>query len=169
MADLSFTCSCCGKRHDGLPDIRFEAPRGWSDAAAGGDRNGNRLGTDFCILGDDLFIRCVLLVPIRSMDESFGWGVWLSQSEANFRDYVTTFPGTPERSTFGYLWNRLPLYPDTVGMEARAHWQSGKDRPLVELKPVDNPLYHDWHDGITMKRAIEFAQLVFHPSEDQQI
>ena len=160
MTDSCFTCSCCGRQYDGLPDLAFGAPAVWTDTLAAEDLEGNRLDSDFCVAGGrDYLIRCVLEVPIKDTGEHLGWGVWASQSESDFWDYRRTFHDNPERATFGFLCNRLPLYPETVGLKTRVHWRSGRDRPRIELAPCDHPLYRDWLEGIARDRAIEFAQL----------
>lgn len=160
MTDSSFVCSCCGRRYDGLPDLAFGAPAGWSDKSAAENPERNRLDSDLCVMDDrDYFIRCVLLVPVVGTSEHLGWGVWASQSETSFRDYVRTFHDNPERAAFGYFWNRLPLYPDTVGLKTRVHWRLNRARPWIELAPSDHPLYRDWTDGISRDRAIEFVRL----------
>lgn len=161
---FSYTCSCCGQRHEGLPALAYAAPAYWSDAQATTDPEGNRLDSDLCIVGGEHhFIRCVLRVPIQGTDATLEWGVWLSQSKANFDLYAETFGNTPEREAFGYLAHRLPSYPDTLNMRALAHWQSGGQRPWVELEPCDHPLYRDWSEGITREQAIAFAEPVLHP------
>ena len=100
-----------------------------SDALVVEDSKSYRLDSDLCMMGSqDYLIPCVLEIPIAGTGEFFGWGVWATQSEANFRDYVKTFPDSPERTTFGYLWNRLPLYADTVGLKAQVRWRPKRER-----------------------------------------
>jgi hypothetical protein len=167
MTAFSYVCECCGERHIGLPAIAFPAPLFWRDADATANPARNRLDSDLCVVnGEDYFIRCVLNMPIENSDAVLGWGVWLSQSKANFEVYAkASAEATPHRITFGYLANRIPDYPDTLSMEALAHWQSDGKRPMVELKETDHPLYRDCTGGITRERAIQFAQRVLHPEK----
>lgn len=62
MADvISFVCSCCGERHQGLPDL------------ADGNPEGNWIDSDHCMIGgEDFFIRCVLLIPILGTASRLG-------------------------------------------------------------------------------------------------
>jgi hypothetical protein len=116
MSDFSYVCACCGKLHIGLPALGFRAPLFWQEADAAADPAGNRLDSDLCVVnGEDYFIRCVLNMPIKNSDTVLGWGVWLSQSKANFDLYADAISAgaTPHRTTFGYLANRIPDYPDT--------------------------------------------------------
>jgi len=101
-------------------------------------------------------------VPINDAEEPFHWGVWVTQSEQNFRDYATSFHDTPEQRTFGYFANRLLGYPGTLNLHTQLHWQSGRSRPKVELEPSDHPLYHDWLEGISWEHAAELAGPYFH-------
>lgn len=162
---FSFICSCCGERHDGLPDIFYDRPWYWNATEAAADSERNRLGSDLCIVGGEhFFIRCVLFLPIKGTSRALGWGVWVSQSKANFDLYAETYDATPERATFGYLANRLATYPDTLNLNTQAHWQSNGKRPWVELAPCDHPLYRDWSEGITREQAVAFAERALHPA-----
>ena len=103
-------------------------------------------------------------MPIHGVDEPFLWGVWATQSKANFDLYLETFDNSPDNVTFGYLANQLPGYPDTLSLQLNTHWQASKSRPLIDLRPCDHPLYKDWSEGIPWERAIELDQAVRHPT-----
>ncbi|WP_162917290.1 DUF2199 domain-containing protein [Dongia deserti] len=164
---FSFTCPTCGESHKGSPSVAFASPYHWHAQQPDTSTGKSRLSDDFCMIEErDYFIRCILEVPIVGVEDPFLWGVWVSQSATNFRDYVESFPDTPERQTFGYLSNRLPGYPDTINLHTQTRWQRGTKRPLVELKAVEHPLYHDWSSGITWERAIELAAPAFHPRDN---
>jgi hypothetical protein len=160
---FSFVCTTCGRRHEGSPSVGYSAPFYWKQEHGTDTTGASRLSHDFRMIERrDYFIRCILEVPIHEVEEPFLWGVWITQSEQNFRDYMDSFDDTPERGTFGYFANRLPSYPDTLNLETQVHWQPGKGRPKVELKPVDHPLYRDWSKGISWDRAAELARPVLH-------
>lgn len=162
---FSFVCVTCGQLHEGSPSVGYSAPSYWTQEHRTDTTGASRLSNDFCMIERrDYFIRCILEVPIHDVEEPFLWGVWITQSEQNFRDYMDSFDKTAERCTFGYFANRLLGYPDTLSLHTRVHWQPGKDRPKVELKPVDHPLYHDWSKGISWERAVELAGPVLHPA-----
>ena len=160
---FSFVCATCGQRHEGSPSVGYSAPFYWQESYRTDATGDSRLSGDFCMIERrDYFIRCILEVPIHDVEEPFLWGVWITQSEQNFRDYVDSFPDTPERCTFGYFANQLPGYPDTLSLHTQVHWQAGRSRPTVELKPIDHPLYHDWSEGISWERAAELARPFLH-------
>ena len=160
---FSFTCPVCGQRHEGSPSVAFPTPFYWDPEAARRDPANSKLNSDLCVIEErDFFIRCILEVPILGVEQPFCWGVWLTQGRENFAIYRDTFQNPPERTTFGYLANRLPGYPDTLNLEAKAHWRSGGLRPWIEIRESDHPLYHDWKYGISWERAIELAKPAFH-------
>lgn len=161
---FSFTCSCCGDVHSKMPDLCYSQPSYWDPSEAEKDPERNWLTSDLCVLGEHRFIRCVLRVPIRGYETSLGWGVWLSQSEDNFRRYAEAPPNAGGEETFGYFSNRLSGYPDTLGLHAMAEWQDGNNRPLVALEPVDHPLYWHWSQGMPLEQAVALVEKVFHPS-----
>jgi len=163
---VRYSCAVCGGTHVGLPDIGFDRPWYWRDELTGDPHS--RLTADLCVIeGRDHFIRCVLEVPIIGKGAALGWGVWLSQSKANFDLYAATFeePEPAERETVGYLSNRLPGYPDTLALVMKAHWRRGR-RPLLEPKPVEHPLVADWRTGIDIEQAIGFVAPILHPGGD---
>jgi len=161
---FSFKCSTCGKLHEGSPSVGYSAPFHWMNEYESDPRS--KLSDDLCTIEQrDYFIRCILEVPIHGVEEGFLWGVWVTQSQANFDRYVETFRETPDNRTFGYFANRLPNYPDTLSLETTVHWLPGGQRPIVEITPCDHPLYHDWSHGISWERAAELAAPFMHLGE----
>jgi hypothetical protein len=162
MNEFGFRCSCCGEWHSEMPDLAFRAPLFWneSEGSRGAD---DVLTTDLCILGPHRFIRCTLRIPIAGHERSLGWGLWVSQSQENFDLYRREADAHAGHRSFGYLANRLPLYPDTVNLSTMAVWQSEGRRPLIEIEPSDHPLFADSVEGVSFERAVKFAELVLHP------
>ncbi|MGH6946441.1 MAG: DUF2199 domain-containing protein [Kiloniellales bacterium] len=154
---FSFVCPKCGDKHEGSPSIGFASPHGWDESFRAKDPESYKLTEDLCIIDSDRFIRCILEVPILEAAQPFLWGVWVSQSQENFRLYAETFESSPERVTFGYLCNRIPEYADTLNLHMHVHWQSNNQRPWLEIEPAEHRLYYDWKDGIAWDRAMELA------------
>ncbi len=161
---FSFVCATCGNRHEGSPSFSFARPHYWTTTLDGDQSGASKLSEDLCrIENRDFFIRCILEIPIHGVEEPFLWGAWATQSAENFKFYIETFDDTPERQTFGYLANRLPVYPETLSLELDVHWQAGgQSRPRLALRECDHPLYCDWRDGISWDRAIEIATAANH-------
>ncbi|WP_132910865.1 DUF2199 domain-containing protein [Sphingomonas sp. BK235] len=165
MTGFEFNCESCGQRHIGVPALAFEAPIYWNEVEALGRPETHVLSSDLCVIADEHhFIRCSLDMPIRDVPAVLSWSIWMSQSNSNFETYRDTLGDTPEQVTFGYLANRLPEYPDTLNLRAQVRWRARGERPIVELEPVEHPLFADWTAGLTRDRAIAFAQLVLHPT-----
>jgi hypothetical protein len=157
---LGFKCPGCGKWHDSLPDIAYDRPYYVHEVPEAERASRVRLGTDLCIIDDELFfIRCMLLVPIRGTDRRFGWGVWSSLSETNFQRYnehydddISDWP-----PMFGWLSNLMSGYPDTLSLELSVQGQVKGQRPTLTVQTMDHPLAEDQRNGITLDRAIELA------------
>jgi len=114
------------------------------------------------------FVKGLIQIPVVDMNETFGWGVWVSLSEKNFRR-LTELQGDAylldEPPYFGWLSSRIPGYPDTLNLKTNVHFCKLGDRPHIELEPTDHPLAVEQRSGITRARAIELAQLVMHNRE----
>lgn len=125
------------------------------------DKPGHELTSDLCVIPDvGFFVRAVLPIPVKNSDEEFPWGIWVSQSEANFGRWRDDLLGVDDEPTFGWFANDLPGYqPSTLDVKTMVHPQSPGWRPLVELEPTDHPLAVEYRGGITVDRAFELAHL----------
>jgi hypothetical protein len=157
-----YTCACCQGVHDGLPPaIGFEAPIYWQPEMR--DRKGCTLTSDTSVIDDqEFFIRAVLRIPVVDAEQDFEWGVWVSQSEANFRLRRRLRNRLqPHRvpETFGWLANELPGYePSTLNLKTMLQPDpSPRLRPFVDLELTDHPLSVEHHEGITVARVRELA------------
>jgi len=163
---FSFKCSCCGKLHEGSPSFGFRAPDPYLEQSKEIQQTG-KLKTDTCWYEDEegkhYFIRVCLEIPIHGISEPFLWGVWVSLSRKNFERYVETFdaPDTEDRY-FGWFCNRLPYYEDTYAIKTQVHPRSGNIRPYIELEQTDHPLSVDFHQGISIQKAQQIAELAMH-------
>ncbi len=129
--------------------------------------SGHFLSADFCVLhGEHFFVRCVLAIPILGTGgQSFGYGVWSTLSEKNFRSYAETFDSGNQGELgpwFGWFSNRLPGYPDTLNLKCQVHPRTGPARPWLELEPTEHPLAREQRDGIGLDRLLEIYALNGH-------
>jgi hypothetical protein len=170
-AIFAFTCSCCGKLHEGSPSIAFKAPDHYASLT---DEQKTELGTltsDLCTITNDghtdYFIRAVLEIPIHGVHEPFTWGVWVSVSEKSYARYTETYDAPVEGDGFfGWLCNALPGYPNAPqSRPTDVRVQVGKQRPKLYLhrgNTPDDPLVNDQYEGIGVARAQSLAELALH-------
>jgi hypothetical protein len=174
---FAFVCKSCGQTHEGSPSFGYEAPWHYSCLSDEEKRTIAELDSDRCKIGysdqTDYFIRTVLEIPIQGVEEPFTWGVWASLSAKSFNRYLETFnaPIVGEQY-FGHLCNRLPFYPDTIGLHTDVIVQGDRSRPTLRLHRGDasgHPLVTDNHEGITVARAQEIAEIATHRSQGNNI
>lgn len=168
---MRFQCRVCGEVHEGLADIGFEAPYYYYTVPERERDRRCRLTPDLCVIdGEDHFVRGVLEIPIEGTAETFGWGVWSSVSERNFRRYERVFEDDdPARyGPFpGWLSSRIPGYDDTLSLVVRAHLGDARSRPRLELEPVDHPLARDQREGIDPDRLARIVERSIHSESDR--
>lgn len=141
----------------GLPDIAYESPASYHALCESDREARGRLSSDFCSVDDDCFIRAVCRVPVRDSDHAFGWGVWVSLSQENFRRYIDSYDDADQSKLgpmFGWFSNKLPDYPDTLSLQTTVVPQDGNQRPLVYINDAhaDHPLFIEQRDGMPQER-----------------
>jgi hypothetical protein len=157
---MAYRCTTCGELHFDLPSVGADQPDPWWAVQEDGTDHRIELTTDTCVIDDDYFIRGVLQLPIIGHDETFDFGVWVSQKRENFLTYLDHFESAEIGPFFGWLCTRITYYPDdTMFLKAMAHFRGGGQRPTIELEPTDHPLALDQRNGISMDRA---WQIVHH-------
>lgn len=166
----SYTCSCCGEVHHELPfSWHVPAPAYWHRDWMGRDEPGFYLHPETCVINNEHFyVRALVELPVLDAQEGpFGWGVWVSLSETNFKRMLDLWdtPGREnEPSYFGWFSSQLPIYPiETVGLKTRLHTRPVGLRPWLELEPTDHPLAVEQRTGITLARVQEIAESMLHP------
>lgn len=169
-AIFAFKCSCCGDIHEGSPSIAFRAPDHYACLSEEQKASIGKLSSDFCTVthekGTDYFVRAVLEVPIHGIEEPFLWGVWVSLSEKSFQRYCETYVDPVEgEGFFGWVSNRINVYPYPSSRPADVVVQLGNQRPKVILHkgdPEDDQLVMDQTEGISVARAQELAEKAMH-------
>jgi hypothetical protein len=168
----SWTCSRCGEVHDGLPlSWAFDAPIYWQWLDEEERKTRGFCNSDFCVMTDDAgdtarFVRGTIEIPVVDADpavESLVIGVWSSLSETSLTEVVEVQArddGTEAGPWFGWLSNRIPVYPDTLNLKTRVHYRQGL-RPMIEVKPGEHPLAQD-AVGITLARAVDLGERWYH-------
>lgn len=162
MKQFEYQCNDCGETHIGAPSFSFVSPY-YYNCLNEDDKRKCKLSSDLCnVLDTDYFIRVVLEIPIIDYNETFMWGIWVSQSLDNFKYYVDKYEeDLTGHGTFGWFSNRLPYYEDTLGLKCDVIFHD-KGRPAIHLQQNDHELVKDFHNGITMEKAIKIAQIAMH-------
>lgn len=169
-AIFAFTCTCCGKVHEGSPSFSFEAPWQYASLSETQKASMGTLSSDFCTItheeGRDYFVRTVLEIPIHGVTEPFVWGVWVSLSEKSFTRYVETYDNpVAGEGFFGWVCNRLPVYPHESPLATDVVVQAGGLRPKLHLhhgSGRDEQVVLDQLNGISIARAQELAERAQH-------
>jgi len=166
-AGFRFTCSICGKSHEGLPDFAFDAPIYYHQVPEA-DRGWRCYKTsDLCVIDErDYFVRGIIYVPILDFASAFGWGVWSSLSKPNYARYVELWDGAEPADDgpwFGWLSNRIPVYPETLSLKLSVRPQQDNLRPEFDVEPCEHPLSAAQREGMTQAEAIAIVERLMHP------
>jgi hypothetical protein len=171
MAALfAFKCSCCDQLHEGSPSFGFKAPDQYACLSEQQKLQMGTLTADSCTItyadSIDRFVRAVLEIPIHGVEQPFLWGVWVSLSEKSYHRYRETYHAPVEAERyFGWVCNDIALYPHERPRPADVVVRGGRSRPLVVLHRADpeiDPLVIDQHQGLSIARAQELAELALH-------
>lgn len=152
-------CEKCGKVHNELPAIGFDAPFYYHELSEEEKSEMTELSEDFCVITHpeqtDRFIRVVLKIPLIDRCEDFDYGIWVSVSEKTFNEYKDNFAKELEpKIYFGMICNELDDYEEsTLGLHVNVETQKDGFRPEIIPHETDHPLVLDWENGITLEEA----------------
>ena len=159
LSDFEFVCQTCGETHTGLMDLGADGPDAYDSSSAEEQETEFLKSDDLCIWNDEhFFVRCVLPIPVRGLDDFFGFGAWSTLSKDNFALYRAHWEHPASDGLgpwFGWLSNGLKPYPDALNLPCRVHPQDHGQRPFLELDDRDHPLSRDQREGITVERLME--------------
>ena len=163
---FTFQCHTCGETHEGMPGFGADAPLSYYEVPEAERAVRCTLGTDHCIIDGELFfVRGCIEIPVEDEADPFIWGVWVSLSEASFRELAAA-DDAEHRSHlgpyFGWLNAWLKPYPETMNLKTMLHPRDGGVRPFIELEPTDHPLAVEQREGIDRNRVAELYSLVVH-------
>lgn len=102
-----------------------------------------QLTSDTCIVdGQHFFVRGCIEIPVVGADEPFIWGVWVSLSPENYKEFCLLLEKDDRGSFgpyFGWLSASLKGYPETEDLKTRVHLRNCGVRPYIELEPTKHP------------------------------
>jgi hypothetical protein len=166
MLDYTWTCSCCGKKQQGLPLAwHFGPPYYFASVPRSERKRRTKLTDDICIADEHHFIRGLVELPIVGQSESLVYNVWVSLSADSMQRTQEIWNKRGRESEppfFGWFNSLLPLslYPSTLSLKAHVHTGPVGNAPLIELEPTDDPLAVEQRTGITIDRLIEISEAI---------
>lgn len=141
---FEFYCKGCRQVHHGMPSLDATAPLSYYIVPENEREARSQLDSDACVIDEShYFIRGCLEIPVHGESDPFSWGVWVSLSEASFRQWLEHYDSEHRSHIgpfFGWLNAALPAYPDMANIKTHVHLRDGFIRPFIELEATDHPL-----------------------------
>ena len=166
---MGFVCSVCGEPHDEeMLDIRAQFPDPIFELSEAERDDRAELADDACVLDPGssesrFFVRGLVELPIREVDDYFAYGAWVEVDEQTFRaigDLWWDERGRDEPPFPGRLANELEPYAATAGLDCELQLRELNRVPSISLRPAEHPLSADQISGITFERVHELAATV---------
>ncbi len=154
-------CDACDEIHDllepafNLPDVIALIPIAERPARVAG-------AGDLCALRGDggpdrFFVRTVLPVALVDVAEVFRWGIWVEIAEAasvRIRARWSDPAQADEPPIPGSIANRVPGYPDTIGLAVHVQLSGLTSRPSTHFAAdATHPFARECLGGVTIHRA----------------
>lgn len=161
-----FKCAKCDEWHEGVPSFGADAPLYYYAIPEIERTDRCKLDADTCVVDSEyFFIKGCLEIPVRGVEEAFSWGVWVSLSYENFKQYLQVFDKPSQANQgpyFGWLSAAIKGYPDTENLKTRVHLRDHGIRPYIELEPTDHPLAVEQREGISVERLADIYAVLTH-------
>jgi hypothetical protein len=169
-------CQQCGAYHDVFEiQPRFGFPEAYLEVPANERERYTRSGSDWCVLRDDTsrdryFLRATLPFVVHGEPRPYSWGIWVEVDKAGYDRASELWDLTPDASEPpipAVVANRLPAYPETMGLPGFLHLAPAGVAPNFVLDPsVDHPLANEQRAGVHPERALEWASPFLHQDHD---
>lgn len=171
----SWHCASCGGEHHGLIDLASRAPDYWPrhdpyesnealPAALAEERD--FLSEDFCVIGNThFFVRSVLEIPVRGLDQVFAFGCWGTLSRDHFDTYAARFDSGDygeEGPWYSWLSNILRPYVTDLPLGCAMHLRNGRQRPRLRVEDEHHPLAIAQEVGISPEEMLDIYDLYGH-------
>jgi hypothetical protein len=161
-------CAKCGAEHE-LLDPTFTRPEAWLRLARELRASHARADDDTCRISAPghetrCFVRGVLPVAVAGHAAGLSWGVWAEVSEASFARILELWSDPDQGSEPpmpGELANRIPSYPDTLGLPLRIRLLGPTSRPEFRFEAsAEHPFASECRAGVDAHRAAEWNDLI---------
>jgi hypothetical protein len=167
MTGPTYTCSTCGKEHQGLPtDWGFKLPDAIFDLSYLEKYRRARTNADLCTLDDSrFFVRGLLSLPFTYQEGSFSWGVWVEVDRTTHDFYLENFDEEFAKGSKaeGHLANTIPGFAELRNEALEIEFQDSSSRPSFSfLSGAVHQLAKDQREGVDFARHHEFLDLCGH-------
>jgi hypothetical protein len=162
-------CPTCGEEHEIL-DPAFRRPEAVVELSDADRTARAKEDDDLCTLwASDVepnryFVRCVLKVDLLDGDEPAAWGLWAEVAEPDFNRIVERWSDPDQAGVppmLASIANRVPGYPDTVGLPAALHLTGPSTRPeLTFAGPSIHPFVQECKRGVCTHRVMEWLDSI---------
>jgi hypothetical protein len=161
-------CATCGEDHD-LLDPTFRRPEAVVTLASAERAARVKESDDLCAIwaaseGEShrYFIRCVLKVALLDAEGQTAWGLWAEVAEADFRHIVEKW-SDPQQASLppveALLANRVPDYPETLGLPATLRMTGPTTRPELAFDRLSiHPFAIECQNGVCTHRVMEWFE-----------
>ena len=158
------TCAQCGSEHE-LLDPMFRRPDAYVALEAEQQEAHARADDDLCRIDlptepAQMFVRCVLPVPVQDLPSGISWGLWVEVDEAAFArilerwndDEQANEPPLPAT-----IANAIPGY-ETSGLTAHVQLTGPSTRPDIVLDTnTDNAFLQQCRAGVDHHQAYRWS------------
>jgi hypothetical protein len=163
-------CATCGEEHEIL-DPTFRRPDAVVRLPSAERTKRVKESDDLCTIWASsdaerhrYFVRCVLKVALLDAEGKAAWGLWAEVAEADFRSIVEKW-SDPQQASLpaieALLANRIPDYPDTVGLPATLRMTGPTTRPeLVFDRLPTHPFAVECTEGVSTHRLMEWLDYI---------
>ena len=161
-------CATCGEDHD-LLDPTFRRPEAVVSLPKAERAARVKESDDLCALwaaseaeSHRYFVRCVLKVALLDAEGEAAWGLWAEVGEADFRLIVEKW-SDPQQAELppmaALLANRIPAYPETLGLPATLRLTGPTTRPDLTLSGSSiHPFAMECQNGVCTHRVMEWLE-----------
>ena len=161
-------CSKCGAEHD-LLDPTFRRPEAFVELDQRSRDEYTKANDDLCRITlpnveARYFVRGTLPVEVAGHAAGVWWGLWAEVSESAFSRILELWSDAQQSSEPpfpGALANRVPSYPETLGLPLSVHLTGPTSRPEFHFtSDADHPFVQECRAGVELHRASEWSRSI---------
>jgi hypothetical protein len=159
-------CATCGEEHD-LLEPSFRRPEAVVSLSTEERAERVKENDDLCAIWaaseserHRYFVRCLLKVRLLDAEDDTAWGLWAEVEEADFHRILGRW-SDPDVAAMppieAALANRVPNYPDTIGLPVMLRLTGPTTRPELTFEPSSiHPFALECGEGVCTHRVMEW-------------